>query len=62
MPLQLLKLNFRLLQFQNFDPSGEFDLESIVGHSNNNVEPRAIAIPLNNEFRCVNNLLSQLEI
>ena len=63
MPLQLLKLNFRLLQFQNFDSSGEFDLESIVGHSNNNVEQRAIAIPLNNkEFRCVNNLLSQLEM
>ena len=63
MPLQLLMLNFGLLQFQNLDPSGEFDLESIVRHSHNNVELRAIAIPLNNkEFRCVNNLLSQLEM
>ena len=62
MPLQLLKLNFRLLQFQNLDPTREFDLESIVGHFHNNVELRAIAIPLNTEFRCVNNLLSQLEM
>ena len=58
-PLQLFRLNYRLLQFQCLDPSGDMNLSDIAQHSENNVSVPSIAHPPMPFLRLLHNIIHQ---